>query len=65
MGASRLRVKFNENPFRGSRVFQADGQTHKTKLTLTILNLVDTLKTKKKNSKIYSFIKLFFLSFAA
>ena len=49
--------------FRGSQVFHADGQTHMTKLTLTILNLADAPKTEK-NLKIYSLISLFFRSSA-
>jgi hypothetical protein len=36
-----------------------------TKLTLTILNLADAHKTEKKILKIYSFIRLFLLSFVA
>ena len=47
--------------------FQADGQTHKMKLTLSILNLADAPETekRKKNLKIYSIIILFSMSFAA
>ena len=49
-------IKCHENPFTGSHVFQTDGQTHTTKLTLTILNLADAPKTEK----IYIFKDLFF-----
>jgi hypothetical protein len=48
-------AKFHENPFRCSRIFQADGQAHMTKPTLIILNLADAPKTENK-LKNYSFI---------